>query len=40
MKSTLSSVLLALLDAEYKIMYDDVWCIGRISDGEVFNSYS
>jgi hypothetical protein len=39
MKSTLSSALLALVDAEYKFMYIGVGCNGRISDGEVFNSY-
>nr|XP_034178195.1 protein ANTAGONIST OF LIKE HETEROCHROMATIN PROTEIN 1-like [Osmia lignaria] len=34
-KSQFSSVLFALVDADYNFMYVDVGCQGRISDGEV-----
>ena len=34
-KSSFSIVLLALYEADYKYLYVDVGCNGRISDGEV-----
>nr|XP_053618113.1 uncharacterized protein LOC128679722 [Plodia interpunctella] len=37
-KSYFSIVLFALVDADYKFLYANVGCQGRISDGGVFNS--
>ena len=39
-KSSFSIVLLALVDADYKFLYVDVGCNGRISDGGIFRNSS
>lgn len=39
-KSNFSIVLLALVDANYKFIYIDIGCNGRISDGGVFRNSS
>ena len=39
-KGTFSNELLAVVDAEYKFLYVDVGCNGRVSDGGVFNRCS
>ena len=33
-------MLLAVVDAEYKFLYVDVGCNGRVSDGGIFNRCS
>ena len=39
-KGTFSVALLALVDANYKFIYVDVGCNGRISDGDVYRNSS
>jgi hypothetical protein len=39
-KGAFSNVLLAVVDAEYKFMYADVGCNGRVSDRGVFSRSS
>ena len=37
-KHSFSIVLLALVDAEYKFLYVDIGCNGRVADGGVFKN--
>ena len=37
-KHSFSTVLLAIVDADYKFIYTDVGCNGRVSDGGVFKN--
>ena len=39
-KGTFSLVLLAVVDADYKFVYIDIGCNGRVSDGGVFRNSS
>ena len=37
-KGTFGTVLLALVDADYKLIYVDIGCNGRVSDGGVYRN--
>ena len=39
-KHSFSVVLLALVDSDYKFIYVDIGCNGRVSDGGVFRNSS
>ena len=39
-KQLFSVVFMAVVDADYKLIYIDVGCNGRVSDGGVFKNFS